>query len=390
MKRWPTKPLGELGELKGGGTPSRKIPDYFQGEIPWITGADVTDFYISKARNFITRKAIENSATTLLPKNTVLIVSRTGVGKIGIAGMPLCISQDLTGVICNEDVCPDYLARFLLAKSDVLMRAVQGATILGITRDFLKQVEVPVPPLAEQERIVKLLDEADELRKLRAQADRRTAEFIPALFHKMFGDPITNPKHWPNKALGEATTINPKLSREKLPPPDKEFSFVPMAVVDQVLGVVSPSETRRYSEVSKGYTPFQNGDVLFAKITPCMQNGKSAIAENLVGGLGFGSTEFHVLRPTEKVISEYIFWLIRRPVFRNHAEQNFTGTGGQQRVSTSFMENYPCPIPPLPLQKEFAQRVTEIRELEAGQAASRRRLEELFQSLLHRAFNGEL
>ena len=112
------------------------------------------------------------------------------------------------------------------------MRAVQGATILGITRDFLKQVEVPVPPLAEQERIVKLLDEADELRKLRAQADRRTAEFIPALFHKMFGDPITNPKHWPNKALGEATTINPKLSREKLPPPDKEFSFVPMAVVE--------------------------------------------------------------------------------------------------------------------------------------------------------------
>lgn len=133
-----------------------------------------------------------------------------------------------------------------------------------------------------------------------------------------------------------------------------------------------------------------NGDVLFAKITPCMQNGKSAIAENLVGGLGFGSTEFHVLRPTEVVTSEYIFWLIRRPTFRAQAEQNFTGTAGQQRVPTSFISNYPCPVPPLALQEDFAQRVTEIRELEAGQAASRASLDALFQSMLHRAFNGEL
>jgi type I restriction enzyme S subunit len=190
MKRWHVKSLEELGELRGGGTPSRKVPEYFQGETPWITGADVTDFYITKARNFITREAIENSATTLLPKDSVLVVSRTGVGKIGIAGMPLCISQDLTGVICNREVRPTYLARFLLANTSLLTRAVQGATILGITRDFLKQIKIPVPPLVEQDRIILLLDEAHALRKLRAQAHARTAQIVPALFQEMFGDPV--------------------------------------------------------------------------------------------------------------------------------------------------------------------------------------------------------
>lgn len=160
--------------------------------------------------------------------------------------------------------------------------------------------------------------------------------------------------------------------------------------MNEILGTIPASETRQYSKVAKGYTPFQNGDVLFAKITPCMQNGKSAIAENLIGGLGFGSTEFHVLRPTEIVTAEYIFWLVRRTTFRAEAEQNFTGTGGQQRVPTSFMENHPCPIPPLPLQKEFAERVKEIRILETAQARSRARLDALFASLLDRAFKGEL
>jgi type I restriction enzyme S subunit len=163
-----------------------------------------------------------------------------------------------------------------------------------------------------------------------------------------------------------------------------------MAAVDEVLGVISSAQVKQFREVAKGYTPFRDGDVLFAKITPCMENGKSAIAKQLVGCMGFGSTEFHVLRPSDVITSEYVFWLVRRPAFRSLAAQHFTGTAGQQRVPTSFLENHPCPIPPLPLQNEFAQRVTEIRELETTQAASRQRLESLFQSMLHRAFNGEL
>lgn len=294
-----------------------------------------------------------------------------------------------------ERLLPAYLMAFFSSPWLWEMIAGQSSGTAEVSRLRLKEAEflrlaIPLPSLAEQERIVKLLDDADELRKLRAEADRRTAALLLALFHQMFGDPQTNPKRWPIKRLGEATMINPSLQKEKQPIPETEVSFVPMAAVDEVLGVIPSSETRRYSEVARGYTPFQNGDVLFAKITPCMQNGKSAVADNLVGGLGFGSTEFYVLRPTDIVTSEYVFWLIRRPSFRAQAEQTFTGTVGQQRVPTSFLENYPCPVPPLALQKEFGLRVTEIRALEAEQTASRLRLDALFQSVLHRAFNGEL
>ena len=237
---------------------------------------------------------------------------------------------------------------------------------------------------------MKLLDEANELRILRTKAENRATALIFALFNKMFGDPQMNQKQWPRKRLGEVVIINPRLQKEKLPSPGTIVSFLPMAAVDESRGVIAACETRQYREVAKGYTPFQNGDVLFAKITPCMQNGKSAIAANLVAGIGFGSTEFYVLRPTDVVTSDYIFWLIRRPTFRAQAEQSFTGTAGQQRVPVSFLDNYPCPIPPLSLQNEFTFRVGEIRAIQAEQAASRKRLDDLFQSMLYRAFNGDL
>src|SRR5690606_38553705 len=98
-------------------------------------------------------------------------------------------------------------------------------------------------------------------------------------------------------------------------PADTEVSFVPMAAVDEVFGRITEAEVRRYRDVRRGFTPFVNGDILFAKITPSMENGKAAIASDLVNGIGFGSTEFHVLRPGPLVLPEWIFALIRRPDF---------------------------------------------------------------------------
>jgi type I restriction enzyme S subunit len=145
--------------------------------------------------------------------------------------------------------------------------------------------------------------------------------------------------------LADVCEINPRLPRTHGLVDDDEVSFVPMAAVDEVSGAIKSAEVRRYAEVKKGYTSFADGDVLFAKITPCMENGKAALVGDLVGGRGFGSTEFHVLRAGDQVMPEWLRYFVRREAFRHEAKRNFTGTAGQQRVPASFLQNALIPVP---------------------------------------------
>lgn len=193
-------------------------------------------------------------------------------------------------------------------------------------------------------------------------------------------------KRWPTETLGEACAINPKLTVSETPAANALVTFVPMSGVDEVRGTIARPELRQYSEVAKGYTPFKENDVLFAKITPCMQNGKAAIARNLRGGLGFGSTEFHVLRPTTSLSPEWVFALIRQPAFRSAAEASFVGTAGQQRVPADFLKTFPIPVPPSGEQKRIVKLLDEADELRNLRAQADSRTADLIPALFHEMF----
>jgi type I restriction enzyme S subunit len=184
------------------------------------------------------------------------------------------------------------------------------------------------------------------------------------------------PHDWWWVKLGDVCEINPSRPSGFSRPMDARTTFVPMVAVDEKLGIISKPEVRSYSEVSVGYTYFEEGDVLFAKITPCMQNGKHAIARNLIDSVGFGSTEFHVLRPTTVVLPEWIYFFLRQPAFLTEAESYFVGAVGQQRVPEIFLINYHIPLPPLPEQKRIATKIQElIAEVERAHAACEAQLE---------------
>ncbi len=159
---------------------------------------------------------------------------------------------------------------------------------------------------------------------------------------------------WPLKTIGDICEVNPRLPRGHDITDEQIVSFVPMAAVNEISGEIQDRQSRPFCEVKKGYTHFKNGDVLFAKITPCMENGKAAIASELAGGLGFGSTEFHVLRAKDEVLPEWLFYFVRQPAFRREAKRNFTGTAGQQRVPTTFLSSAAIPVPPLADQRRIA------------------------------------
>ena len=154
-----------------------------------------------------------------------------------------------------------------------------------------------------------------------------------------------------------------------------------MAAVSEITGSIVSSEVRPFGEVSKGFPIFAENDVLFAKITPCMENGKAAIARNLENSIGAGSTEFFVLRPTNRVLSEYVFHFIRRVSFRATCKANFTGSAGQQRVPKSFLEKVAIPLPPLDEQRRIVGLLGRAAEIRRRADAARAKVRAIIPAL---------
>jgi restriction endonuclease S subunit len=183
------------------------------------------------------------------------------------------------------------------------------------------------------------------------------------------------PSGWRWVRLGEMSEINPRrsdITRRDMEP----TSFVPMEVVDAEMGVISEIRERPFADVKKGYTYFEDGDVLFAKITPCMQNGKHAIARNLIEGIGFASTEFHVIRPAKGILADWIHPFIRQPAVLQDATNHFTGAVGQQRVPDDFLKSLEIPLPPLFEQRRISGILREqMAAVEKARTAAQARLE---------------
>ena len=169
---------------------------------------------------------------------------------------------------------------------------------------------------------------------------------------------------WSTVKLADVATLNPTRPRQLLNLDDSHaVTFVPMPAVNQYSGEIDGAQTRPFGEVKKGFTYFADGDVIFAKITPCMQNGKSAIASGLVNGLGFGSTEFHVIRPNvDRLLPDWVWYFVRQTSFRDEAMRHFRGAVGQQRVPVDYLGNANIPLPPVPEQRRIVSRIEACME----------------------------
>lgn len=167
---------------------------------------------------------------------------------------------------------------------------------------------------------------------------------------------------YPSRPLAEVATINPILGRRLSS--DAKVSFVAMEALDGESGRITEAIDRPYRDVRNGFTAFRDGDVIWAKITPCMQNGKCAVAGNMTNGVGFGSTEFHVIRPhdVETLDTTFLWAILRLRRLREAARRYFIGSAGQQRVPPDFLETLHVPLPPLPVQRELVAKVSAQRQ----------------------------
>lgn len=170
------------------------------------------------------------------------------------------------------------------------------------------------------------------------------------------------PEGWEMDVLPKFIEINPKLNQAATLSDDLKVSFIKMEDVSNNAVVVN-TRNRKYSEVAKGFTKFNNHDVLVAKITPCFENGKGGYVDQLMNGIGFGSTEFHVMRAKKNFDSHYLYQYTNFPTFRLQAESSMCGTGGQRRVQTDFLRTHKIIVPPLPEQQKIASILTSVDEV---------------------------
>lgn len=205
--------------------------------------------------------------------------------------------------------------------------------------------------------------------------------------------PYEIPESWEWVKLGNVSEINPKKKVLNIDENEK-ISFLPMKSISDVTGRILNIEYESYSKLKKGYTQFLENDILFAKITPCMENGKCAIAKNLKNGIGYGTTEFHVLRTTYALNNKFLYNFLRQERFRQEAKYNMTGSVGFRRVPVEFLKRYIFPLPPLEEQKRIVEKldsmfekINKAKELiqEVKENIGNRK-----ESILNKAFRGEL
>jgi type I restriction enzyme S subunit len=390
MTRWPIKPLGELLKVQNGFAFKSELFNEDGKGLPIIRIRDL-------ARGF--------SETFFDGEHDPAFEVENGDFLIGMDGEFHCYRWQGGKALLNQRVCRlqnfshDLNPGYVFYGINDHLREIEDntafVTVKHLSSKQIASIEMSVPTLPEQERIVKLLDEADELRKLRAQADRRTADLIPALFNEMFGDPTHLEKmRWSFKPLGEFAKVSYGLA-DKLDATTKPENGTRILTISNVLlhGSID-TRVEKYSVVEpaeRAKARLQHFDLLFNWRNGSEEHvGKTAIWEKQVEGEVLHVSFLLKIRADLEQANPYFLWAL---INRLRATGYFTRNARMQinrKFNASELSALKLPLPPLELQKEFAARVSDIRAMQAEQAASRRRLDDLFQSMLHRAFQGEL
>ena len=356
MKRFR---LGEIvNRLTHGGTPPTDDPALWTGEIPWITGADILNQRVGDIRRHVNEKAVRTTSTNIVSKGDLLLVTRTGVGKMAIAPFDVAISQDFTGVTFDDQVADTNYMYFLLqAKTDDLLAFNQGTSINGITRSDLLNLEIDLPQKIEQTAIADVLTTVDraieQTEALIAKLRRIKAGLVHDLLtrgideHGNLRDPSTHefkqsplgliPVEWEVVHLSDILSFpSGQVDPKQLP-----YSQWPLVAPDHIesrTGRLLKIRTAAEQGAISGKYCFTSGDVVYSKIRPYLRKAILADFEGLC------SADMYPLRPTQDVIPVYLLMILLGEGFSRFAEAA-SERSGFPKINRSEMSEYILALP---------------------------------------------
>lgn len=419
---WSVTNLGRITKWLSGGTPKKDVTEYWGGDIPWISANSMHSTRIADSELKITHSGLA-AGSRIAPKDSILLLVRGGALHnrlpIGIATRDVAFNQDVKALIVDKkETNPWYLLYWLMSQERLLLESVVEYTGIGagkLDTARMQALEVLLPPLSEQEKILELIKSIDDKIALlhetnatleaiaqaifkswfvdfdpvRAKMEGREPEGMDAETAALFPDSFEDselgeiPKGWKVKPLEQACEINPtrRLSKGAVAP------YLEMAAIP-TQGHRTDSPVQR--EFSSG-TKFINGDTLLARITPCLENGKTAFVDFLAEDeIGWGSTEYIVLRPKQPLPAYWAYLLCRHQSFRQFAIQAMVGTSGRQRVDVTRLAQYMVATPDEAICAAFAEVVEPIQRDIAANAESMKTLANLRDTLLPRLMSGKL
>lgn len=395
---WEIKKLGEITEQING--------LWIGKNPPFVTIAVIRNTNFTKDCNLDTNNIAyiqveQKQYSTRKLKCGDIIIEKSGGSDKQPVGRPILFNIEdgeysfsnftsVLRVVDNTLISPKFLHKFLVYiynQGYTLNMQSKTTGIRNLNFKLYKNMNVPVPERAEQERIVGELDCLSGIIAAKRAQLRELDTLAQSIFYTMFGDPITNDKGWQTNALGNVCIVNPPKKDTLADVQSDDFvSFIPMEDLSVKAGYVKSKQQRLCKDVQSSYTCFADNDILMAKVTPCFENGKVGITQNLVNGIGFGSSEFIVIRPVN-VIKEYVYFVIQTPIFIDEAVKRLTGTSGLRRVPRTYVEECIISIPPIDLQKQFAEKIKNIERQKELITKSIKETEDLFNSRMDYYFN---
>lgn len=389
MNRHWTSRLGDHCDFINGGTPSKAVQAFWSGDIPWITSADIADGSVLAARSMVTEEALKGSATNLVPPGTILLVARTGVGKVAQAPTALAFSQDITAIVPRAgSIDGRYLLRFLETRRPEFERNARGATIKGITRELIASQPILLPPLDEQRRIAAILDKADALRQKRKRTIALLDSLTQSIFLEMFGHKIEDAQVR-HIQLGDMIAAGDRLNYGVVQPGEHVDGGVPIVRVSDLRnGSVSHSELKLiapsiHAEYKRSILA---GDEILVSCVGSI--GEVVLASPDEKG-------FNIARAVARIplSPEYSRVYVAEFLRTAHVQRYFSKesrTVSQPTLNIKQLSETLVPIPNGDEAIEFERRASTIRDMRKALGTAQAHEELLFASLQHRAFSGQL
>ena len=387
--------LGDICQIVSGSTPKTGISEYWDGDIKWITPAEINDdtYIITDSVRKITKLAVEKTGLLELPKGTVILSSRAPIGKVAIAGCTMYCNQGFKNFVCTEKINNKYLYWFLKNKTSYLNSLGRGATFKELSKAIVSNIEIDVPDMRKQEDIVDNLERINTIIKLRRRQINALEEITKARFVEMFGDAVLNPMNWPVKKLGDlAIQINsgntPKGGSENYV--DQGITFFRSQNVwkDRLeMDDIAYIDTKTHESMKR--SSLKHGDILMTKTGRInTENSSLGRAALYMGEDDKANVNGHVyfIRLKPEVNNKFILRILVSTEYRDLIRSVCVGGIDKRQLNKEHIENFPIICPPSNMINEYVTFVEQVNKskLEVQKALDKTQI--LFDSLMQQYF----
>ena len=369
--------LGDVCTVVSGSTPKSTVSEYWDGDIKWITPAELDDdsYIISDSVRHITALGVTKTGLKPFPAGTVILSSRAPIGKTAIAGCEMYCNQGFKNLICSDKIDSKYLYFFLSSKTDYLNSLGRGATFKEVSKIIVENIEIPLPEIAEQKAIATCFEKLMLLIKMRKAELGELDKLVKSRFIELFGDPVINPKGFPCYTVGEVIDFQGGSQ------PDKKF-FEYEASPDNIRLI----QIRDYkSDKYITYIP-KTMAKRFCTADDIMIGRYGPPIFQILKGIE-GSFNVALMKATPKMGNrEFIRQFLKQDCLLEYLEGLSKRTAGQDGIQMDKLKAYPFPYPPMEMQEQFAAFVEQTDKSKLAVQKGLQELEILKKSLMQQYF----